>query len=101
LGEEFGGPGVDLFAFVLEFFDLVAGILDFGFGLFLAANERGHLSAALFDELGQFGEPLFQRLLLLAEGGAHLFFGGEADLALGEAGVGGIAVLAEGFQLGR
>jgi hypothetical protein len=49
----------------------------------------------LRQRLREFGDALFQRLLLAAVGGDHLLLGGERDLALGERGGGGIALRAE------
>ena len=84
-----------------QFFNLRARILDLGFRLLLAADERGNLAAPLLQRLRQLADALLQRLLLLAERRRKLLLRRERDLALGERGVGGVALLAEIFQFRR
>ena len=56
--------------------------------------------APLLDHLRQLADALLQRLPLLLERGAHLFLGRERHLAFGQAGVGGVALLAQVLQSG-
>ena len=100
LRQQLGGLRVHLLALVLQRLDPAAGFLDFGLGLLLAADEGGELAAPLLDDLGQFADALLQGLLLLLERGAHLLLGGQGHLALGQAGVGRVALLAQRLQLG-
>ena len=86
---------------MLELLDLAARLLDLRLGLLLAADKGGNLAAPLLDDLRQLAEPLVERLLLLLEGGAHLLFRGQRHPAFGQPGVGGVALLAQAFQLRR
>ncbi len=66
----------------------------------LAGGKGADFIAALFGELGEFGDAFAQGLLLLAEGGQELFLGGEGDLDFAEGASGGIALQTEGFEFG-
>ena len=100
LGQQFGGLGVYLFSFVLEAINFVARFLDLQFCLFFARDDRPEFTASLLDNLAQLASPLLERLLLLLEGSAHLFFRGQRDFVFGQAGVFAIPLQPQIFHLG-
>ena len=61
---------------------------------------RGGFRFALFDQMGQFGDAQFQRLLLLLKRRAQLFLSGERDFAFGQSRICGIPVQTQSFQSG-
>ena len=101
LREQSGGLRVHLLAFVLQFFNLPARFHDFRFRQFLARNERRTFAFALPDDLGQFLNPLRERLLLLAERSCQLFIRRERDFTFGQRGVRNVALLPQTFQFSR
>ncbi len=77
LRQPFGDLAVDLFALMLESFDFLARLGDFRLRLKLALQEGLNFGAALFGQMGQFRDALFQRLFLAGEGSAQLILGGQ------------------------
>jgi hypothetical protein len=98
LALQFGGLRADDFAFVLKALDFATGFGGFGFALDAAVVPRFELVPAVFDQLAEFLDALFERDLLPGEGGAVLFLACQGHFDFGERGLGLIALLAQGFQ---
>jgi hypothetical protein len=75
--------------------DFLARLGDFRFGLALAVEKRLNLRAALFGQVRQFGDALFQAAFSGWRRMAQLLLGGQGDLGFGERGVGRVALLAQ------
>ena len=98
LSDEFRSLGVDHLPFVAQALDLALGIFNLRLPLELAAAENSNFTAALLGQLAQLRDALFERLLLLAKGGAQLLFGRQGDLRFSESAVGLIAMLAQPLE---